>query len=110
MNNVEMPTIELDYPIIRGTGDKQKEIKEFTLRRPMGGDLRGQSLIDISMAKVDALAVVLPRISNPVIHEHEVKNMDAADLMDVGLTIAGFFTKAKHQLQAEAETAAIPTA
>ena len=107
MNNNDMPTIELDYPIIRGTGDKQKEIKEFTLRRPMGGALRGQSLIDISMAKVDALAVVLPRISNPVIHEHEVKNMDAADLMDVGLTIASFFTKAKHQLQAE--TAAIPT-
>ena len=108
MNNNDMPTIELDYPIVRGTGDKAKEIKEFTLRRPMGGDLRVQSLIDISMAKVDAIAVVLPRISNPVIHEHEVRSMDASDLMDVGLTIASFFTKAKHQLQAE--TAAIPTA
>lgn len=108
MNNNDMPTIELDYPIVRGTGDKAKELKEFTLRRPMGGDLRGQSLIDISMAKVDAIAVVLPRISNPVIHEHEVRSMDASDLMDVGLTIASFFTKAKHQLQAE--TAAIPTA
>lgn len=108
MSNNEMPTIELDYPITRGTGDKQKEIKEFTLRRPMGGDLRGQSLIDISMAKVDAIAVVLPRISNPVIHEHEVKQMDASDLMDVGLTIAGFFTKAKFQSQAETE--ATPTA
>lgn len=107
-NNVEMPTIELDYPIKRGTGDKQKEIKEFTLRRPMGGDLRGQSLIDISMAKVDSIAVVLPRISNPVIHEHEVKSMNASDLMDVGLAIAGFFTKAKFQSQAETE--ATPTA
>lgn len=107
MSNTEMQTIELDYPIIRGTGDKTKSIKEFTLRRPMGGDLRGQSLIDVSMAKVDALAVVLPRISNPVIHEHEVKSMDAADLMDVGLTIAGFFTKAKYQ--ALLENAHTPT-
>lgn len=97
MSRNEFETIELDQPIIRGTGADTKTISEFTLRRPQGGDLRGQSLIDVSMAKVDAISAVVPRISDPVIHPNEIKQMDGADLMDIGLTIAGFFTKAKHQ-------------
>lgn len=97
MERKEFEVVELDQPIKRGSGDTAKEITEITLRRPQGGDLRGQSLIDISMAKIDAISAVLPRISNPVIHANEIKQMDGADLMDIGLTIAGFFTKAKHQ-------------
>lgn len=99
----EFKTIELDHPITRGTGDNTKTIDSFTLRRPQGGDLRGQSLIDVSMAKVDAISAVVPRISNPVIHANEIKAMDGADLMDIGLTIAGFFTKAKHQALLESD-------
>ena len=103
MERKEFEVVELDQPIQRGTGENKKEIFEITLRRPQGGDLRGQSLIDISMAKIDAISAVLPRISNPVIHANDIKTMDGADLMDIGLTIAGFFTKAKHQLLIESD-------
>lgn len=107
MSRNEFETVELDQHIIRGTGADAKKITEFTLRRPQGGDLRGQSLIDISMAKVDAISAVVPRISNPVIHANEIKAMDGADLMDIGLTIAGFFTKAKHQQLIESDASPI---
>lgn len=101
MSRKDFITVTLDQPIIRGAGDNAKAIDELILRRPMGGDLRGLTLIDVSMAKVDAITTLLPRISNPVIHANDIKDMDAADLMDLGLTIAGFFTKAKFQEQAE---------
>lgn len=104
MEKQEFNTIDLDQPITRG----DNTINQITLRRPLGGDLRGLTLIDVSMAKVDALTTLLPRISTPVIHANNVKNMDAADLMDVGLSVAGFFTKTKFQQQA-VENDAIPT-
>ena len=103
MSRQEFVTVELDQPIIRGTGESAKPITELTIRRPMGGDLRGLTLIDVSMAKVDAITTLLPRISTPVVHANDIKAMDAADLMDIGLTIAGFFTKAKHQYLLESD-------
>lgn len=103
MSRTEFTVVDLDQPIIRGNGENAKEITQLSLRRPMGGDLRGLTLIDVSMAKVDAISTLLPRICNPVVHAHDIKEMDAADLMDIGLTIAGFFTKAKHQLLAESD-------
>lgn len=93
----QFKTIELEQPIQRG----DNQITEITLRRPLGGDLRGLTLIDVSMAKVDALTTLLPRISQPVIHANDIKTMDAADLMDIGLSVAGFFTKAKFAAQPE---------
>lgn len=104
MTKEAFKTITLDDPIKRG----DTEITEITLRRPLGGDLRGLTLIDVSMAKVDALATLLPRISQPVIHANDVKTMDAADLMDIGLEVADFFTKAKFTAKA-AENDATPT-
>ena len=104
MTKPAFKTITLDDPIKRG----DTEITEITLRRPLGGDLRGLTLIDVSMAKVDALATLLPRISQPVIHANDVKTMDAADLMDIGLEVADFFTKAKFTAKA-AENDATPT-
>lgn len=47
------------------------------------------------MAKVDALSTLLPRIT-PVIHANDVKQMDAADLMDIGLEVADFYQSEVH--------------
>lgn len=104
MTKEAFKTITLDSPIKRGDTD----IAEITLRRPLGGDLRGLTLIDVSMAKVDALSTLLPRITTPVIHANDVKQMDSADLMDIGLEVADFFTKAKFTAKA-AESDATPT-
>ncbi|MEH6566920.1 MAG: phage tail assembly protein [Halopseudomonas sp.] len=91
--------IELDAPIKRGT----TEITEVTLRKPVSGELRGVSLMDLAQMDVLALRKVLPRISNPSLTDVEVGNLDPADLMQCGVAVAGFLlTKKMKQNSLEA--------
>ncbi len=89
--NQETVTIELGCPIMRG----KSEIKEVTLCRPLGNALLGVSMMDLATAKTDAIKHILPRISEPVINGNDFAQMDGADIMDLGMSIASFFTKAK---------------
>lgn len=77
--------IELDIAIKNG----DTEINEFSLRKPLGGDLRGVNLMDLMNMKIEALATVLPRISTPVIHEHQVYQLELSDIANV---FAGIFS------------------
>ncbi|MNO90844.1 Phage tail protein E [compost metagenome] len=78
--------ITLDTPIIRG----EQEIKEVTLRKPMSGELRGVTLMDLSLMDVLALRKVLPRISTPSLTDHEIGRMDPADLLQCGVAVGSF--------------------
>ena len=78
-------TVELDTPIKRN----QEEVAKLTLRKPASGELRGLSLADLINMDVDSITKVLPRISNPTLTEHEVREMDPADLAACGTEIAG---------------------
>ncbi|WVM88883.1 phage tail assembly protein [Halopseudomonas pachastrellae] len=78
--------IELDEPIKRGT----TEITEVTLRKPVSGELRGVSLMELAQMDVQALRKVLPRISSPSLTDVEVARMDPADLMQCGVAVASF--------------------
>lgn len=86
MSKTQTVTIQLDTPIAREGGD----VKSITLRKPMAGELRGLSLADLLNLDTDSLTKVLPRISQPTIHEHEIRLMDPADLVSVGKEVAGF--------------------
>lgn len=91
--------IELDEPIKRGT----TEITEVTLRKPVSGELRGVSLMDLANMDVLALRKVLPRISSPSLTDVEVGRMDPADLMQCGVAVASFLlTKKARQASLEA--------
>jgi len=91
--------IELDSPVKRGT----TEINTVTLRKPVSGELRGVSLMDLAQMDVLALRKVLPRISNPSLTDVEVGNLDPADLMQCGVAVAGFLlTKKMKQNSLEA--------
>lgn len=79
-------TITLDTPIERG---KQK-IYEITLRKPASGELRGTTLNALVNLDVDALVKVLPRISSPTLTEFDVKQIDPADLVQLGVAFASF--------------------
>lgn len=79
-------TIPLDTPIPRGA----ETIAEVTLRKPNAGELRGVSLTALLQMDVDALTVVLPRISTPTLLKHDITAMDPADLVQLGSTVAGF--------------------
>jgi hypothetical protein len=89
-NNV---TVALDTPIQRD-GEK---IETITLRKPMAGELRGLSLADVLNLDVDSITKLVPRISNPILTEHEVRNMDPADLVEAGKEIAGFLLQKRHK-------------
>ncbi|WP_310631578.1 phage tail assembly protein [Paraburkholderia sp.] len=79
-------TVELDTPIVRG----KQTISEITLRKPRSGELRGVSLQDLVNLDVIALSKVLPRISSPTLTEHDVAQLDPADLVQLGGVFAGF--------------------
>lgn len=81
-----MNTITLNSPIQRG----ETVIKTVDLRKPTAGDLRGMSLVDLLQMNCDAIAKALPRITTPTLLEHEIANMDPADLLVMGASISGF--------------------
>ncbi|MFY3303594.1 phage tail assembly protein [Achromobacter xylosoxidans] len=85
--NSDVQVVVLDYPIKRSTGD----VTQLTIRKPKAGALRGVTLMAVAQIDVKALEIVLPRICDPILAPGEIINMDPADLMSVGATVASFF-------------------
>lgn len=91
----EFATVTLDVPIRRGNTD----IQTISLRRPNAGALRGLSLVDVGQMNVTALQKLLPRISDPVLTEHDVNLMDPADLTACGVEVASFLLSKRDRQQ-----------
>ena len=85
--NPDVQVVALDYPIKRSSGD----ITQLTIRKPKAGALRGVTLMAVAQIDVKALETVLPRVCEPILAPAEIVNMDPADLMSVGATVASFF-------------------
>ncbi|WP_342595486.1 phage tail assembly protein [Salinicola lusitanus] len=83
--------ITLDYPIKRGS----KSVSEITVRKPKAGTLRGVSLTDVLQMEVTALTKVLPRITEPSLSEAELRDIDPADLFQLGGAVTGFLLPRK---------------
>ena len=84
-------TIELDTPINRGS----KSIAKIDIRKPKAGALRGVSLVDVMQMDVTALTKVLPRITEPALTEPEIRDMDPADIFQLGAALSDFLTAKK---------------
>ena len=89
-------TVELDTPIVRG----EHSITSVTLRKPMAGELRGVSLIELMQMDVLALRKVLPRITNPTLTDIEIGRMDPADLVQCGVAVSGFLLQKSAKAEA----------
>ncbi|MFP5424968.1 MAG: phage tail assembly protein [Gammaproteobacteria bacterium] len=87
--NFNEETITLDTPIIRG----ETSITSITLRKPVSGELRGVSLIDLAQMDVLSLRKVLPRITTPTLTDIEIGRMDPADLLQCGVAVGSFLLK-----------------
>ena len=90
--------INLEQPIQRG----EHPIATVALRRPLAGELRGIKLADVLQLDVTAMIELLPRITEPALHKHELNAMDPADLSAMSLKVIGFFVQ-KSALQSPAE-------
>lgn len=93
MSKTQTITVALDTPIKRD----DKAVETVDLRKPMAGELRGLSLAEVINLDVDSITKLIPRISNPTLTEHEVRNMDPADLTECGKEIAGFLLQKRHK-------------
>jgi len=78
--------VTLEQPLTRG----KEIIKKITVRKPGAGELRGCSLIDLLRMEVSALHVVLPRITSPTLTQHDVGQLDPADLMQCATAVSNF--------------------
>ncbi len=85
MSATKTKTVPLSQFIKRG----DETIDKVTLRKPDAGSLRGVTLTDIVRMDVDALAEVVPRLSQ--ITEPEFRQLDPYDLMMVGKEVTSFF-------------------
>lgn len=79
-------TITLDTPLKRG----ETEVTEIQIRKPKAGELRGVSITSLMQIEVTELTKVLPRITTPTLTDEELRNMDVADLTQIGLEVSGF--------------------
>lgn len=78
--------VELDTPIQRG----KETLTQITLRKPQSGSLRGTRLQALMDMDVNAMMVVLPRISVPALQPHEIVEMDPADLLSLSVEVVTF--------------------
>ncbi|MFZ2307542.1 MAG: phage tail assembly protein [Rhodoferax sp.] len=84
--------VQLENPIKRG----DTTITSVTVRKPRAGELRGLSLAELLQMKVDALQALLPRITTPMLHRHDIDNLEPADLVNLGGEVVNFLlTKAQ---------------
>lgn len=86
-NNNESKTVHFTVPIKRGSG----KIKSVALRKPHSGELRGLNLMDVLQVNMDALATLLPRITDPTLTKSEIGTIDPADLISLGAAVSLFF-------------------
>lgn len=80
-------TITLTQPIQRG----ETAITELTLRKPLGGDLRGLNVQALMQADYNACRILLPRIAMPQLLETDLDQMPAEDIAMMTGEIIGFF-------------------
>lgn len=78
--------IELDTPLLRG----KTEITHITVRKPQSGALRGTRLQALMDMDVNAMMVVLPRVTTPALTAQEISEMDPADLLSLSVEVVTF--------------------
>jgi len=82
----QQKTITLDTPVTRG----KEQITSVTLRKPQSGALRGTRLQALMDMDVNAMMVVLPRVTTPALTAQEISEMDPADLLSLSVEVVTF--------------------
>lgn len=80
--------VTLENPIKRG----DTLIETVTVLKPNAGTLRGVGLAAVANSDVDALIKILPRITSPVLTEHDVINLELPDLVALAGQVIGFLS------------------
>lgn len=68
-------TVTLTTPIVRG----ETEITAITVRKPNVPALKGLKLMDLMQSDVNAVATLLPRITQPMLTKADIDRLDVVD-------------------------------
>lgn len=79
--------VTLDEPIERPNAEP---IKEVRVRKPDAGTLRGLKLVDVINVDVNAMVQLLPRITEPVLHQPTLNAMNVSDFVALSNEVALF--------------------
>lgn len=80
--------VTLETPITRG----DLVISSIELIKPNSGALRGTRLADLAGSDVDALIIVLPRITIPALTKADCAALDPVDLIVIAGKVIGFLS------------------
>lgn len=86
MNKETQKMIELINPIVRG----EKEFKEIIVLKPTVPALKGLKLVDVLQVDVDAMQLLLPRITQPMLHKADFVNMEVDDFTELATAAVSF--------------------
>ncbi len=81
-------SVTLDGPVMMGTNVLIEAGTDVIVRKPDSGTLRGLSLSSVNRLETDALEMLLPRITTPMIVKGAV--VEGSDLMQLGGAVMDF--------------------
>jgi hypothetical protein len=88
MNEAKENVVTLDTQIQRG----ETTITEVKVIKPTAGALRGVGLAAVANADVDALLVILPRVTYPSLTKEECARLELTDLVALAGEVVGFLS------------------
>ncbi|MGB8667735.1 MAG: phage tail assembly protein [Serratia inhibens] len=88
MKDTKENVVTLDTPIKRG----ETTITDVQVIKPNAGALRGVGLAAVANADVDALLIVLPRVTLPNLTKEECARLELPDLVALAGKVVGFLS------------------
>lgn len=82
-------SIVLSTPIQRG----DQEIKEIQVLKPTVPALKGLKMFDVLQVDVDAMEILLPRITVPKLHKADFAQMAVEDFTELATAAVSFLGK-----------------
>ena len=97
MKNENSKVITLTNPLVRG----ENKITEITVNKPTVPALKGLKLMDVFGTDVDAIRILLPRVTQPVLHRADFDSMEVADFVELAGAAVSFLGKNSETTEAE---------
>lgn len=92
----DLELIVLKTPIKRGSAN----VSGVMLRRPEFADLEGVSMVELASGQIEAIQVILPRVTKPSILSEEIEQLDINDLERMTAYICLFLLTKKQRAAA----------
>ncbi|AWK14760.1 phage tail assembly protein [Candidatus Fukatsuia symbiotica] len=84
--NKTSASVTLDTPLVRG----ESTLNDITVRKPLAGALRGAKIQALLETDVDALMIVLPRVTTPALTKSDIMALNPADLYRLSVELIYF--------------------